>query len=81
MGIIILFYISPKLTGVLLSVIPFVAGGAVAYGRYVRRVSKSYQDALGRAGEEQPGLDRLLVIPVDPLPGPHARIQPGGVAR
>lgn len=35
-----------KLTGVALSVIPPLLLGAILYGRFVRRISKEYMDAL-----------------------------------
>ena len=35
----------------MLSVVPLIVIGAVTYGRYVRKLSKTYQDALGKAGE------------------------------
>ena len=41
---------SPKLTGVMLLVVPAVAIGAVVYGRRIRALSKRYQDALADAG-------------------------------
>jgi len=50
-GILLLFYISWKLTLVMLSCVPVVAIGAVVYGNYVRRLAKDRQDALARASE------------------------------
>lgn len=40
------FYVSPKLTIVALSVVPPVFIVAIAYGRYIRRISKKVQDSL-----------------------------------
>lgn len=50
-GIALLVYTSPKLTLVMLSVVPPVAFGAVAYGRRVRKLAREVQDALARSGE------------------------------
>ena len=46
-----LLYTSPKLTALMLSVVPPIAIASVAYGRRVRKLSKSVQDALAEAGE------------------------------
>jgi ATP-binding cassette subfamily B protein len=46
----LLFTISPRLSGIMLAVVPPVALGAVAYGRRVRKLSQRAQDALARAG-------------------------------
>jgi len=50
-GIGFLVYTSPKLTAVMLGVVPPVAIGAVVYGRRVRKLSRDAQDALARANE------------------------------
>ncbi len=50
-GIGFLFYTSPVLTLVMLSVSPAVAAGAVIYARRIRRLSRDAQDALAAAGE------------------------------
>ncbi|KYF72177.1 ABC transporter ATP-binding protein [Sorangium sp. So ce388] len=50
-GVAFLFYTSPRLTLLMLAVVPVVALGSVAYGRRVRRLSRSVQDALARASE------------------------------
>ncbi|MCK6548499.1 ATP-binding cassette domain-containing protein, partial [Myxococcota bacterium] len=49
-GVVLLFYISPVLTSLMLAVVPPVAVGAVVYGRRVRKLSQRAQDALARAG-------------------------------
>ncbi|XP_041457068.1 ABC transporter B family member 27-like [Lytechinus variegatus] len=49
-SIAIMFSQSASLTGVLLSVVPIIAIGAVQYGRYVQNFQKNFQDALGDAG-------------------------------
>jgi ABC transporter fused permease/ATP-binding protein len=46
-----LFYTSPRLTLVMLAVVPAVAIGAVLYGRSIRKLSKESQDALAKSNE------------------------------
>ena len=48
-GLVLLFITSPRLTVVMLLVVPPVAIGAVAYGRKVRALARRYQDALAEA--------------------------------
>ncbi|XP_033112138.1 ABC transporter B family member 1-like [Anneissia japonica] len=48
-SLVIMLVQSPSLTGVLLSVVPIVAIGAVQYGKFVKGISKKFQDALGDA--------------------------------
>ncbi len=48
-GLVLLFFTSPRLTVVMLLVVPPVAIGAVAYGRKVRALARRYQDALAEA--------------------------------
>src|SRR6266511_889824 len=48
-GLVLLFITSPRLTVVMLLVVPPVALGAVAYGRKVRALARRYQDALADA--------------------------------
>jgi ATP-binding cassette subfamily B protein len=50
-GVAWLLYTSPKLTLVMLAVVPPVAIGAVIYGRRVRKLSKEVQDALAYSSE------------------------------
>jgi ABC transporter fused permease/ATP-binding protein len=50
-GLFFLVYTSPELTLVMLSVVPPVVLGAVAYGRRVRKLSRDVQDALARGSE------------------------------
>ena len=50
-GIILLFVLSPTLTGIMLASVPAVVIGAVAYGSFVRNIGKLYQKALASAGE------------------------------
>lgn len=46
-----LLYTSPRLTLMMLAVVPPVAIGAVVYGRRVRKLSREVQDSLARASE------------------------------
>jgi ATP-binding cassette subfamily B protein len=48
-GIVLLFVTSPRLTLVMLAIVPAVAIGAVFYGRRVRALARQYQDALADA--------------------------------
>ncbi|MBK8257266.1 MAG: ATP-binding cassette domain-containing protein [Polyangiaceae bacterium] len=50
-GVGFLLYTSPRLSLVMLAIVPPVALGAVAYGRRVRKLSRDVQDSLARAGE------------------------------
>ncbi len=50
-GLGFLVYTSPRLTLVMLAVVPPVALGAVAYGRRVRKLSRDVQDSLARSSE------------------------------
>ncbi len=49
-GLALLVFTSPRLTAVMLAVVPAVALGAVYYGRKIRSLSKRYQDALADSG-------------------------------
>jgi ATP-binding cassette subfamily B protein len=49
-GLALLVFTSPRLTTVMLLVVPAVAIGAVVYGRRIKALSKRYQDALADAG-------------------------------
>jgi len=46
-GLGAMFYISPKLTLLMLAVVPPVSLGAVFYGRYLKKLSNKTQEALG----------------------------------
>ncbi|WP_426748000.1 ABC transporter transmembrane domain-containing protein [Myxococcus faecalis] len=50
-GVALLFFTSPRLTLVMLALIPAVAIGAVVYGRRVRVLSRQVQDALAASSE------------------------------
>lgn len=50
-GIAVLLYLTPKLTLIMLSVIPPVSITAILYGRKIRKVSKDVQDSLGKTTE------------------------------
>jgi ATP-binding cassette subfamily B protein len=49
-GLGMLFWTSARLTLVMLTVVPAIAIGAVAYGRRVRKLSREVQDAVGEGG-------------------------------
>ena len=49
-GLVLLVITSPRLTAVMLAVVPAVALGAVYYGRRIRSLAKKYQDALADSG-------------------------------
>jgi ABC transporter fused permease/ATP-binding protein len=49
-SLVMLFWTSARLTGVMLAIVPAIAIGAVAYGRRVRLLSRAAQDAAGEAG-------------------------------
>lgn len=48
-GVSMMFYVSPSLAGFVLLIVPPMAALAVAYGRYLRSISKRTQDALAQA--------------------------------
>ncbi len=50
-GLALLVVTSPRLTLVMLAIVPAVALGAVIIGRRISRLSRRVQDALARAGE------------------------------
>ena len=49
LSIVILILLAWKLALVMFSVVPFVAIGAVAYGRFIQKLQKKFQDELGVA--------------------------------
>jgi ABC-type bacteriocin/lantibiotic exporter with double-glycine peptidase domain len=49
--LVALFVISWKLTLVMLAIVPLLVLSAAAYGRFIRRMSKEYQDALAGASD------------------------------
>jgi len=50
-SVIFLFFISVKLTFIMLLLVPPVAIGAVFFGRQIRKLSRKVQDSLAKAGE------------------------------
>ncbi|PPQ64552.1 hypothetical protein CVT24_008454 [Panaeolus cyanescens] len=46
-GLGAMFYVSPTLTALMLAVVPPVSLGAVFYGRYLKKLSKKTQEAMG----------------------------------
>lgn len=59
-GIVLIAYISPKLSLIMLSIIPVIAISAVLFGRYIRKLSKQAQDAT--ADSNNVILDALMGI-------------------
>lgn len=49
-GITLIIFISVKLTGVMLSVVPIVVIAAVIFGRYIRGTARKAQDQLAESG-------------------------------
>ncbi len=49
LGLIIILVLAPKLTLFMLSVFPVLVIGAMIFGRFIRRISKSTQDELAQA--------------------------------
>ncbi|XP_062890531.1 ABC transporter B family member 1-like isoform X2 [Mobula hypostoma] len=49
-SIVLMFVVSPALTGVLLASVPVVAIGGVLYGEFVKRLRKIFQDELAAVG-------------------------------
>lgn len=48
-GVVMLFFTSLKLAGIMLCVIPLVAVVAVVFGRYIRKLSKEVQDKVAES--------------------------------
>ncbi len=48
-GIILLLFISPKLTLLMLAIVPVVAIAAVVFGRFIRKISKEVQDRIAQS--------------------------------
>ena len=48
-GIILLLYISPKLTLMMLAIVPVVAVAAVIFGRFIRKTSKEVQEKIAQS--------------------------------
>ncbi|KAJ2540858.1 ATP-binding cassette permease mdl1, partial [Coemansia sp. RSA 1933] len=46
-GVAMMVYVSPKLTGIMLGVVPPIAIWAVVYGRFIKKLSKQTQEAVG----------------------------------
>ncbi|KAK2577027.1 hypothetical protein KPH14_011987 [Odynerus spinipes] len=51
-GISMMFYVSPNLALVSLSMVPVVAGMAIIYGRFLKRISRNVQDSLAALNAE-----------------------------
>lgn len=48
-GIVLIAFISPKLSLIMLSIVPFIAVSAVVFGRFIRRFSKKAQDSIAES--------------------------------
>lgn len=48
-GVSMMFYVSPKLAGIVLGIVPPVAIAIVMYGRYLRSITKKTQDSLAQS--------------------------------
>ncbi|MBA3972222.1 MAG: ATP-binding cassette domain-containing protein, partial [Bacteroidetes bacterium] len=48
-GVILLLYISPKLTLMMLAIVPVVAVAAVVFGRFIRKTSKEVQERIAES--------------------------------
>ncbi len=48
-GIVLIAFISPKLSLIMLSIVPFIAVSAVVFGRFIRRFSKRAQDSIAES--------------------------------
>ncbi|KAJ2237990.1 ATP-binding cassette permease mdl1 [Coemansia sp. RSA 1722] len=62
-GIGMMLYVSPKLTGIMLGIVPPIALWAVIYGRLIKRLSKQTQEAVGdltKVSEERIGNIRTV---------------------
>jgi ATP-binding cassette subfamily B protein len=49
-GLVLLFYTSPKLTGLILIVVPIVVGSIIVFGRRVRSLSRTTRDRVADIG-------------------------------
>lgn len=49
-GLVLILFISPRLTAVMLSVVPVIIVAALVFGRYIRKISRKAQDQLAESG-------------------------------
>jgi ABC transporter fused permease/ATP-binding protein len=62
-GVIILFWLNPMLTGVMLAVVPPLVIAASLWGRLIRKISRAAQDQLAKAsGGLQEGLSAIETV-------------------
>ncbi|KAI8342223.1 hypothetical protein BD560DRAFT_412024 [Blakeslea trispora] len=62
-GSAMMLFVSPKLTGIMMLIVPPVAGFAIVYGRYVKSLSKQTQSAISditKVAEERIGNIRTV---------------------
>ncbi|XP_078676320.1 ATP-binding cassette sub-family B member 10, mitochondrial-like [Branchiostoma floridae x Branchiostoma belcheri] len=50
-GVGMMFYVSPQLASIVLTVVPPISMIGILYGRYVRKITKRVQDALAKSTE------------------------------
>uniref|UniRef100_A0A7R9UDB8 ATP-dependent transporter ycf16 n=1 Tax=Pinguiococcus pyrenoidosus TaxID=172671 RepID=A0A7R9UDB8_9STRA len=63
LSIILLFITSWKLTLVMMAVVPAIVVGAILFGRYVKTISRKYQDALAiAASASQQALSNIRTV-------------------
>ncbi|NBB61389.1 ATP-binding cassette domain-containing protein [Pseudomonas sp. ODNR1LW] len=62
-GVVLLFFVSPKLTGLVLLIVPFLLGPIFIFGRRVRKLTVASQDrfanAVGFAGESVDAIETV----------------------
>jgi ATP-binding cassette subfamily B protein len=62
-GVILLFFVSPKLTGLVMLIVPFLLGPIFIFGRQVRKLTVASQDrfanAVGFAGESVDAIETV----------------------
>ncbi|PVV05176.1 hypothetical protein BB560_000308 [Smittium megazygosporum] len=51
-GLSMMVYMSPKLTLIMMLIVPIISGYAVTYGRYIKKISQRTQTALGNISKE-----------------------------
>ena len=73
-GLVYMAYISPKLTGLMLLVIPIVIGPIIVLGRRVRGLSRASQDRIADvAGQVQESLSAIKIVQAFTQEGRAAR--------
>jgi ABC transporter fused permease/ATP-binding protein len=82
LGVAVLFFISAKLTGVMLLVVPPLVVTTVWFGRIIRKISRQAQDQLARAsGTLQEGLGAIGTVQSFTREDHESRAYAGAVER